>query len=168
MVFRSRRRRKRAAAGKCAVAAQCNISIRRSPCGDSGQCESLTENGKRCQGQIWQLLTLAGPFLKVLSLVGPALTSSSGRRLDQVSRKLLVSSNLSSDPLLQELRPPPRNNQSNIAFHRKNHLLQKFRRTKIELSLITSLEFVPQIVRFRILEDSLLVSHERHVHTNVS
>ena len=53
------------------------------------------------------------------------------------------------------MRPPPRNNQSNIVFHRKNHLLQKFRRTKIELSLITSLEFVPQIVRFRFLEVSL-------------
>ena len=94
MVFRSIRRRKRAAAGKCAVAAQRNTSTRRSPCGDCEQCESLTQNGKRCQGQIWQPLTLVGPFLEVQSLVGPALTSSSGRRLDQVSRKLLVSSKL--------------------------------------------------------------------------
>ena len=94
MAFRFRRRRKRAAAGNCAVAAQRNTSTRRSPCGDCEQCESLTQNGKRCQGQIWQPLILAGPFLEVQSLVGPALTSSSGRRLDQVSRKLLVSSNL--------------------------------------------------------------------------
>merc|ERR1712223_1791917 len=100
-------------------------STRRSPCGDSEQCESLTENGKRCRGQIWQPLILAGPFLEVQSLVGPALTSSSGRRLDQ------------------ELLPPSQNNRSNIVFHLKNHLLQKFRRTKIELSLITSLELPP-------------------------
>ena len=70
---------------------------------------------------------------------------------------------LLTDPLLQELLSPPRNNQSNTVFHRKNHLLQKFRRTKIELSLITSLEFVPRIVRFGFTEVSLLVSHERHV-----
>merc|ERR1712223_299754 len=117
-------------------------STRRSPCGDSEQCESLTENGKRCRGQIWQPLILAEPFLEVQSLVGPALTSSSGRRLDQ------------------ELLPPSRNNRSKIVFHRKNHLLQKFRRTKIGLSLITSLEFVPQIVGFRFIK----VSHERHAH----
>ena len=67
---------------------------------------------------------------------------------------------VSPDPLLQELLPPSRNNRSKIVFHRKNHLLQKFRRTKIELSLITSLEFVPQIVRFRFIK----VSHERHAH----
>ena len=105
-VFRSRRRRKRAAAGKCAVAAQRNTSTRRSPCGDSEQCETLTENGKRCQGQIWQPLTLAGPFLEVQSLVGPALTSSSGRRLDQVSRKLLVSSNFITRPSLTGVATP--------------------------------------------------------------
>ena len=59
---------------------------------------------------------------------------------------------VSPDPVLQELLPLSRNNRSSIVFHRKNHLLQKFRRTKIELSLITSLEFVPQIVRFRSTE----------------
>ena len=67
-----------------AVAAQLNKSTRRSPCGDSEQCEYLKQNGERWEGQKWQLQILEEQFLEGQSLVGLALTSNSGLKLDQV------------------------------------------------------------------------------------
>ena len=67
-----------------AVAARPNKSTRRSPCGDSEQCEDLKQNGERWEGRKWQLQILEGHFLEGRSLVGLAPTSNSGLKLDQV------------------------------------------------------------------------------------
>ena len=131
-----------------AVAAVQNRATRRSPCGDSEQCEDLKQNGERWEGRKWQLQTLEQRFLEGQSLVGLALTSNSGLKLDQVIKVKQINSILNkNENSQQEVHLLPLiNPRLNLLLRRRSHLL-RCQKTKTEPLLTISLESAHRIVR---------------------
>ena len=140
-------RRLKTAAKMSAVAAVQNRATRRSPCGDSEQCEDLKQNGERWEGRKWQLQILEQRFLEGQSLVELALTSNSGLKLDQVIVKQINSILNKNENSRQEVHLLPLiNPRLNLLLLRRS-LLLRCQKTKTEPLLTISLESAHRIVR---------------------